>query len=59
MRSSTISLQRWLPWALLCLFICTLSGPVLAQETASNIRVLVADLNGDPAEGVAQPPPEV
>ncbi|MBT8062893.1 MAG: hypothetical protein KJO85_09420, partial [Gammaproteobacteria bacterium] len=53
MNSSRYSLQRWLPWVLLCLLFGLASTPALAQETTSELRVNVIDEQGNSMPGVA------
>ena len=52
MNSSRFSLQRGLPWVLLCLLLGLSANPVLAQETTSELRVNVIDEQGNSMPGV-------
>jgi len=47
MKNSVVSPQRGLLWALLCATLILVTGPAAAQETTSDLRVIVSDAGGN------------
>ena len=52
MRNSVFTLQRMLLWVFVCLSVGIFGQAAVAQETTSNLRVIVADAAGNRVSGV-------